>query len=566
MDNENGVPGSMNERTKKGLEILQAALVMGILGDALLRATPWGLNFFLWVTVLTIGIWVVITRHREEKLTTGTIFLQGALICFAAMFLWRDSIQLMVADVLAVLMILAVLTLPIMKLKIRRSGVVHYALGWLYSGFSCALFPFLLVFGDINWKAIPRGKSSKHLIAIFRGLLVAAPILLIFGALFVAADAAFQDLIEKTFRIDVAAVFNHLLLISLFSWVVGGYFRGAAFHIIQPPETQKTDDSSLSIGQLELKEEQVQNEGSTAETPEPFDLQHINNSFLPGYFTLGTVELGIVLGLMNLLFLSFVIVQIPYLFGGMELVQNTENLKLAEYARRGFGELVWVSALVLPLLLAAHWLIRKDDKTGIWLYRVLAGTQIVLLFVIMLSAAQRMLLYTGNSGYGLTTMRFYPMAFMIWLAVVFVWFAATVLRGRRDHFAWGSLWSGLIFLAVLHVFNPDDFIARTNFSLMHSGRSFDSGYVINLSDDAVPALLEEMPTLDRAQNCLIRENLAERFERGWAETDLRSWNWSRWRARTQLRNSAAIQDLSGCGEVIHNTESVLEIGGVEVAR
>jgi len=32
--------------------------------------------------------------------------------------------------------------------------------------------------------------------------------------------------------------------------------------------------------------------------------------------------------------LSFVIVQVPYLFGGMELIKNTPDLKLADYARR----------------------------------------------------------------------------------------------------------------------------------------------------------------------------------------------------------------------------------------
>ena len=78
---------------------------------------------------------------------------------------------------------------------------------------------------------------------------------------------------------------------------------------------------------------------------------NIDNSMVPG-FTLGTVEVGVILGLINLLFLSFVIFQLPYLFGGMELVQNTPDFKLAEYARRGFGELVAVAALVLPMLLS----------------------------------------------------------------------------------------------------------------------------------------------------------------------------------------------------------------------
>lgn len=34
----------MSERTKFGLEVLEAAVLLGILGDVMLRATPWGLN------------------------------------------------------------------------------------------------------------------------------------------------------------------------------------------------------------------------------------------------------------------------------------------------------------------------------------------------------------------------------------------------------------------------------------------------------------------------------------------------------------------------------------------
>jgi hypothetical protein len=136
---------------------------------------------------------------------------------------------------------------------------------------------------------------------------------------------------------------------------------------------------------------------------------------------------------------------------------------------------------------------------------------------------------------------------MIWLAVVFIWFAATVLRGRRDQFAWGTLWSALVFLVVLHVFNPDDFIARTNFNLMHAGRNFDSKYIRMLSDDAVPALLEELPDLDNQHRCFIQQHLTKRFDEGWVETDLRSWNLSRWQARNRLRNAVTTFDLSGCG-------------------
>ena len=42
----------MDERTRLGLGVLGAALFLGVLGDGLLRATPWGINLLVWVAAL----------------------------------------------------------------------------------------------------------------------------------------------------------------------------------------------------------------------------------------------------------------------------------------------------------------------------------------------------------------------------------------------------------------------------------------------------------------------------------------------------------------------------------
>jgi hypothetical protein len=110
-------------------------------------------------------------------------------------------------------------------------------------------------------------------------------------------------------------------------------------------------------------------------------------------------------------------------------VQVVPGLTYAEYARQGFFELVAVAALVLLLLLVAHELLRRHTVSPgqQWLFRALAGGQIVLLYVIMASAGQRMRLY--QEAFGLTELRLYATAFMLWLAAVFAWFTVTVLRG-----------------------------------------------------------------------------------------------------------------------------------------
>ncbi len=536
----------MNEKTKTGLEILEAALLLGILGDVLLRETPWGLNVLLFVGALVAAMVMLTLRRRSEFLSRQTIALHAALVLFALMFVWRDSIQLKLLNSLAITGILSLLTLPALKIKAHMAGVFQYGFSMFWSGVNAAFSPFYLVFEDIKWKTLPQKGWTKHVAAVLRGVAIAAPILLIFGALFMAADAVFQGIVEQTFHLNPEVLFTHIFFVGFFSWIVAGYLRGSLLASFAPEAAEikpKIKTQTLSI--TEDKEDES-NEQKPSENVKTWNWQTFDNSVMPKFFTLGAIEISIVLGLVNLLFLSFVIVQIPYLFGGMELVQNTPDFKLAEYARRGFGELVTVAALVLPILLFSHWLLRKDAPVNEKIYRVLAGMNIALLFVIMISATQRLLLLTGNLGYGLTTVRFYPMVFMIWLALVFAWFALTVLRGAREQFAWGALWAAFFVVGTLHVLNPDDFIIRTNVRLMHEGRSFDSNYVTELSDDAVPALLENLPTMNFERQCVVKQKISNRFADVQTENDFRTWNWSRSSAREKMAQYSASLDTANC--------------------
>ena len=102
----------MNTRTRTGFEVLQFALVLGLLGDILLRATPWGLNVLLFNTAFAAGMITLLYRRAPEILTKQTMALFGALVFFAAMFAWRDATELLVADTFAIITILSILFLP----------------------------------------------------------------------------------------------------------------------------------------------------------------------------------------------------------------------------------------------------------------------------------------------------------------------------------------------------------------------------------------------------------------------------------------------------------------------
>ena len=137
----------------------------------------------------------------------------------------------------------------------------------------------MVVLGDIQWRQVSNDRWYGRPLAVARGLTIALPLLLVFGGLFMSADAAFDNLVRSLFTWDLFDLVSHLILIGWFAWVVGGLLR-----------------------LVMLKRWS----GPTGE--------------LPGRGSVGIIEIGIVLGLLDALFLAFVLVQSRYFFGGAATV------------------------------------------------------------------------------------------------------------------------------------------------------------------------------------------------------------------------------------------------------
>ena len=481
----------MDERTRLRLGVLGAALFLGVLGDGLLRATPWGINLLVWVAALAGAAVAVAWRGRLLVAGEGRWLVPVALV-FAAGLAWRDSPTVVLLNLLAFLVAVSLAALWGRRGRLRLAGVSEYVFGGIYAGTLSYAGPVPVAAREIGWQQVARGRWRSPALAATRGVFFAAPLLLIFGALFVAADAVFQELVVDLFGFDVAEVFGHLSLMLVFAWIASGLLWVALL----------------------------------AHTRENLALRR------PDALSLGIVELGTVLGLLDLLFLAFVAVQVHYFFGGAERVATTAGLSYAEYARRGFFELVTVTALALPILLLTHWLLRAGGRGGRRVFRVLAGTLIALLFVVMASALQRMYLYTQE--YGLTELRLYATIFMAWLAVVLVWFVLTVLRERRDSFAFGALLSGFAAVLLINAMNPDALIARVNLQRLEEGERFDAYYLTTLSADAAPVLFDALPELAGKRvapeaGLTVEEAIVDRYREN-EQGDWRTWNLSRSRA------------------------------------
>ena len=472
----------MTHTTRLGLWLLPAALGMGLLGDALLRATPWGLNVLLWVGAL-LGMLCVLARHLRWTFTGEGAWLAIPVLILAGGFAWRDSPTLRTLDGVGLVCCLGMGAARTATGSVRGAGLWEYFGEIARSVFQSVFGVFPLLGRDIVWDTVPRGGWLPRVLAVGRGLLLALPLLLLFGALLTAADAVYQNLALSVFQFNPGVLLNHGFFVLLLAALTAGYGR----RVLSPNP--------------------------------PADPARVSR--LPA---LGTVETAVIVGLLNLLFLSFVLVQIRYFFGGAATVAATAGLTYTQYARSGFFELVWVAALVLPLLLTLHRLQAPADARAHRLFSAQAAVQVALLFVILASAMQRMMLY--QDACGLTELRVYTMAFMGWLAAVFAWFSLTVLRGRREHFAFGAAAAAFFLIVGLHIANPDALIVRTNAArAARTSSGFDAGYALSLSADAVPALLASLPTLPPpAQAQITARLLPLRFQ---SPADWRTWNWSR---------------------------------------
>jgi hypothetical protein len=247
-------------------------------------------NFALWGSLLAAAI-LYLGRARPQAFTQGGGWLLLPVALSPLVFLWHESPALKALNLLSLLTALSLALLRAQGARLRASSMVKYALGSLIAAVNTGFGIFPLLSGNAEWKKSLRG-GSRSGVAVLRGTAFSLLPLLIFGSLLMAADAVFQTLVHRIVNID----FTHVVVMAFITICVGGYLRGLLF------------GKELNLG-VEKR---------------------------PLTISLGAIEMGVMLGLLDLLFLAFVAVQIRYFFGGSAEVHATTGLNFAEYARRGF--------------------------------------------------------------------------------------------------------------------------------------------------------------------------------------------------------------------------------------
>ncbi len=467
------------------LSLISLAVAWGF--DLLFWGKAPGISFFIFV-ILVLLAGALVTWWEGFKPALSSLVLLVPVFFFGAITFIRSEPFTFFVSFLLVLSCLAILTMTWRGGKWMHYGLVDYFMGTFRLAGSALSRPVLMfikrrlpvtMVDSPSVETSPAGVAEaapeiltaaaeqrqmtasfpnnhtagkRQAVSILRGVLLAIPVIAVLAALLASADPIFSkdlDVFLKIFRIQNLGeyIFRGIYILA------GAYLlAGLYLHAIGPSQDEKV------LGQ--------------------------GNSWLKPF--LGWTEAGIVLGAVDLLFAFFVAIQARYFFGGQANITSS-GYTFAEYARRGFNELVAVAVISLVLILVLSSVTRRETKTQRRVFTVLEVGLVVLVGVILVSAYQRLLLY--EAAYGFSRIRIYTHVLMAWLGILLAGVAVLDLASNLRRFALTALVVCLGFGVTLSLLNVDDFIVRQNINRAQSGSELDSGYLVSLSDDAVPALV-----------------------------------------------------------------------------
>jgi len=338
-------------------------------------------------------------------------------------------------------------------------------------------------------RSVMVARGSTRWLPWVRTVVLSVVLLLVFGALFVAADAVFADWVDSlTPDVSLPELPGRLVLGT---FIAGGTLAAAYVALSRP----RVDEIRPTAG------------------PDR-----------------GRFEWLVPLLVVDAVFALFLIAQATVMFGGHDYLRRTTGLTYAEYVHQGFGELTVATALTLTVL---GWVAGRSrpgrDRT------LAAGALGIMTLIVVASALYRMAVYMD--AYGFTRLRLLVSVFEGWLGVVLIVVLIAGVVGSR-HVVPVAVRLGAAALLALALANPDAWIAEHNLSRDTTVTPIDYRYLGELSSDAYPVIAD----LPAAEFACITSASGMAVE----HDDWLGWNLGRSRAADLQRERPPAADGIAC--------------------
>ena len=432
------------------------ALLVGWIFDLLFWQKTPGINFAIFVGICLLAGFGLAWQEglRPAK---GSLWLLLPLVGFTALSFLRQEPFSLFLDYVLTLSLLALFTSTFLGGRWVAYNLSDYVIGTVRLCYSVLTRPVQVYLENRRQKhALETSPVTKSVTAwrrwspIVRGVLLTIPIVILFTSLLAAADPIFSQGLQNLtafFNLEqLAETITRVVLILILAYQLAGVYLHA---LVSSTDKTLVSDKPWLV---------------------PF---------------LGLTEASMVLGGVALLFISFVLIQIRYFFGGQANI-TVAGFTYADYARRGFGELIAVAVLSLLLYLGLSAITQRKTPGQRRIFSGMGALLIVLVGVILVSAFQRLLLY--EQAYGFSRLRTYSHIFMIWLGFLLLFVMFLELSGRLRYYAFALVVSVLGFGLTVNLLNVDAFVVQQNIQRAVLSTKLDAGYLTSLSDDSIPAL------------------------------------------------------------------------------
>jgi hypothetical protein len=431
--------------------ILWGSLILGLCFDFLFWKKAPGISFFIF-TMLVLITGFVITYMEGIKPASLSWVLTGLIVFFSAMTFVREEPFTTLINVLLTFTCLVLLALTLASgvwlrysLADAVTGLFRLAMASLVGGSS--LLAVKPAPDDSPIEGIPvNSHGGVSLWAVIRGLLLAIPVVFFLALLLSSADPIFSKELERILNIDRWLEYAARgVIIAVIGYVLSGIY----LNIVQKSNRK--------------------------------DLIGLEKPWIASF--LGFTESAVILGSVNLLFAFFVAVQFKYFFGGQANI-NVDGYTFAEYARKGFGELITVAVISLLLYLGLSTITRRQSNRKQKWFAGLGITLVALVVVILVSSFYRLSLL--EDAYGFSRLRTYSHVFMVWLGILLAAVIGLEFANYQRGFAMSAFLVVIGFAVTLNVLNVDAFILRANVNRAVTMGNLDYAYLQELSDDSVP--------------------------------------------------------------------------------
>ncbi len=498
----------------------------------------WNLGLTLAITVAQAGLWLYSGALGQKGGTNGLKrFSPGRrllLVSLAVASLYLGSTYYFYAnEMLHALNFLVLLVLFVVQSILLTQSSTHdwdTPLFWVEAGLAPIVRPFVSLsrLGVIIKEAtgshsdlVPGTKSEGSVTRpgrifgqILLGILLAIPVLLIAGSLLASADKVFGQVVSnildywKNVEIQEELASLALMLVLfpfIFSYLESSRIR---WHLVTARSRPAGQDHDPSHQQQSMR--------------------------------LNPITLNAFLASINALYILFAVIQVAYLTGAFRFVLP-DGLSYAEYARNGFFELAGITPINVLLILLA---VKGAGRTGTagHVLRIQSLLLILGSFIQWLSAMFRMQMYI--QVYDLTLLRFFVSAFMILMAIIFVFLVVKEFKPSFAFFKTAAI-TALLSLVLLNAVDADTRIARFNVerATTDSSRVLDLAYFRQLSPDVLLVLQEAAPRFDIKKQDDIRVLIEGSHADYQQASEVQPWqdlNWRESRFLSQVNRSGPL--------------------------